>query len=382
MRIKQLELIESGQVLGVVWGGGRSARYHAIWLRDNALDADSLDPGNGQRLISILDLPVEVVIESATVNQRSDLELLMMPEGKHLTFTGSWLWQHRYDVQRQLQAGWVDPRIRLWEGELPPDVPTADFIDISNSRFELGKWLANVRDFGFARLRNIPHAAGAVCDVAELFGFVRETNYGRYFEVRSEVDPVNLAYTGLGLQAHTDNPYRDPVPTLQLLACLENSAQGGDSILVDGFNAVRRLKEQSTRDFELLSRYCARFTFAGADDVSLHATRPMIELGVDGRLQSIRFNNRSVAPITDVPFEQLGGYYRAYRHFAEIITDPSMEVTFKLQAGELFIVDNQRVLHSRKSFSSAGNRLLQGCYADIDGLYSTLRVIEGERSTQ
>ena len=57
-------------------------------------------------------------------------------------------------------------------------------------------------------------------DVASLFGFVRETNYGKWFEVRTEVNPVNLAYTGLGLQAHTDNPYRDPVPSMQILYCL------------------------------------------------------------------------------------------------------------------------------------------------------------------
>ena len=37
--------------------------------------------------------------------------------------------------------------------------------------------------------------------VAALFGFVRETNYGKWFEVRTEVNPANLAYTGLGLQA-------------------------------------------------------------------------------------------------------------------------------------------------------------------------------------
>ena len=37
--------------------------------------------------------------------------------------------------------------------------------------------------------------------------------------------------------------------------------------------------------------------------------------------------------------------------------------------------DNQRVLHARKGF--AGNkRHLQGCYADKDGLYSALRILE------
>ena len=82
-------------------------------------------------------------------------------------------------------------------------------------------------------------------EVAELFGYVRETNYGRWFEVSAEVNPSNLAYTNLGLQAHTDNPYRDPVPTLQFLACLENTVEGGDSIVVDGFASQRGCRRRA-----------------------------------------------------------------------------------------------------------------------------------------
>jgi gamma-butyrobetaine dioxygenase len=104
----------------------------------------------------------------------------------------------------------------------------------------------------------------------------------------------------------------------------------------------------------------------------------MIELGPDGELIAIRFNNRSAAAFTDVPYDDMEGYYEAYRRFAEIIEDPAMEVTFKLQPGELFIVDNMRVLHARKDFSSSGTRWLQGCYADKDGLLSTLAAIEHE----
>ena len=59
-----------------------------------------------------------------------------------------------------------------------------------------------------------------VAAVAETFGYVRETNYGRVFDVRVEAAPANLASTGLALRPHTDNPYRDPVPTVQLLHCL------------------------------------------------------------------------------------------------------------------------------------------------------------------
>jgi alpha-ketoglutarate-dependent taurine dioxygenase len=95
-------------------------------------------------------------------------------------------------------------------------------------------------------------------------------------------------------------------------------------------------------------------------------------------LIAIRFNNRSAAPIVDVPYDAMEAFYAAYRRFAAILEDPSMEVTFKLQPGEAFIVDNMRVLHARKAFSGSGKRWLQGCYADKDGLLSTLAAIEAE----
>ena len=84
----------------------------------------------------------------------------------------------------------------------------------------------------------------------------------------------------------------------------------------------------------------------------------------------------SAAAITDVPFDKMAAYYEAYRHFGNIIDDPEMEVTFRLDPGQCFLVDNTRVLHARKGYSGAGTRWLQGCYADKDGLYSELAVLQ------
>ena len=63
----------------------------------------------------------------------------------------------------------------------------------------------------------------------------------------------------------------------------------------------------------------------------------------------------------------------------EVVDDPAMQVTFKLAPGEAFIVDNTRVLHARKGYSGEGHRWLQGCYADKDGLLSTLAALESAR---
>jgi alpha-ketoglutarate-dependent taurine dioxygenase len=212
--------------------------------------------------------------------------------------------------------------------------------------------------------------------VAELFGYVRETNYGKWFEVRSEVNPSNLAFTSLGLQAHTDNPYRDPVPTMQILYCLENTAEGGESKVVDGFAVLKRLQAENPESFSYLKNYNMCFEYNGEQGQVLKTRKPMIEISTEGELTGIRFNNRAAAPISQVPFEKMSAFYQAYRHLDAIIDDPTMHVTFKLNAGECFIVDNTRVLHSRTAFSGEGKRWLQGCYPDKDALLAKLDYLD------
>jgi gamma-butyrobetaine dioxygenase len=370
------KLIDGGRAIELAIGG-QPHRFHALWLRDNARDAATRSPGNGQRLITILDIPADTRISEAKASNGA-VSLRFEPEDKVMEYDAEWLARHAYDSQKPREPGWTGPEIARWDGRLCNQVPSESWADVTRDRKALGLWLAAVRRYGFAVMTGTPAAPGTLCKVAELFGYVRETNYGRWFEVRSEVNPTNLAYTNLGLQAHTDNPYRDPAPTLQILACLENSVDGGDSIVVDGFKVTERLRAESPRGFELLTKHCARFAYEGSQGVKLRAKRPIIELGADGELIAIRFNNRSAAAFTDIPFDEMTDYYAAYRRFAELIEDPAMAVSFKLRPGELFIVDNTRVLHARKAFSGSGKRWLQGCYADKDGLLSTLAAIEEE----
>jgi len=363
------DIIEDGAALRLATEG-EALRFHAIWLRDNAWDEATRAPGNGQRLIALRDIPADTRIVAAEVAGET-LTLGFAPENRTIAYDIAWLRAHAYDRAQTRTPGWTGAGIEPWTATLSDSIPLADFSAVNADRATLAEWLGGVARFGFGKLTGGPVTPGALFDVAALFGFVRETNYGRLFEVRTEVNPTNLAFTGLGLQAHTDNPYRDPVPTVQILYCLENSAEGGENMVVDGFACALRLREENPRGFDLLSRYCARFEYAGEDGVCLRSRRPMVELAPDGELIAVRFNNRSAAAITDVPYEDMAEYYAAYRRLGEIIDDPAMEVTFKLSPGECFIVNNTRVLHARKGYSGEGSRWLQGCYADMDGLRST-----------
>jgi gamma-butyrobetaine dioxygenase len=146
--------------------------------------------------------------------------------------------------------------------------------------------------------------------------------------------------------------------------------------VVDGFKLAERLRAEDPEGFALLAGRPARFAYAGTPGVRLAAKRPILELGADGELIAVSFNNRSAAPFTDIPYAEMAGYYAAYRRLAELVEAPELSVRFRLEPGDLFIVDNLRVLHARTAFTGQGGRWLQGCYADRDGLLSTLAVLE------
>jgi len=370
---KSIKVIDSGKSIILQRNNDTSVRYHSTWLRDNALDPKTRDVNSGQRLITLSDIPINTSIKSAALDKTgTKIFLTFLPEKKDISFSANWLEVHAYDTKKHNEKGWIDSDLKTWGKDMSKHIPEVDYKSAKSDKTLLLQWLKSLYRYGFAKMTGGKIESGAVIQIADLFGYVRETNYGKWFEVRSEINAINLAYTNLGLQAHTDNPYRDPVPTIQILYCLENSASGGDSTVVDGFNAAIRLKDENPDYFNLLSKYCARFEYNGDKGTHLQSRRPIIELSPDGKLIAIRFNNRSAAPITDVPYDDMANYYKAYRTFSDIINDPQLTVNFKLNSGECFIVDNTRVLHARTAYSGAGTRWLQGCYVDKDGLLSTI----------
>ena len=58
-----------------------------------------------------------------------------------------------------------------------------------------------------------------------------------------------------------------------------------------------------------------------------------------------------------------------------MLFDPARQLNVRLGPGDCLIFDNTRVLHVRTAFARGGARHLQGCYADLDGLLSTLAVL-------
>jgi gamma-butyrobetaine dioxygenase len=347
--------------------------FPAVWLRHNCPCPDCRDPVTGQRLVEITTIP-NGLVASVVAETPDAVEVTFAPGGHRSVFSQAWLMAHEQEED-------PDPRSedakQLWQPADLTELPSANWADYLADDAVRARCLDAVVRHGFAVLRGVPATSGMVLAVAETFGYVRETNYGRLFDVRVEPSPSNLAFTSREIAPHTDNPYRDPVPTIQLLHCLRNAAAGGDTGLVDGFAAAATLRLTDRKSFDVLSATPWPFRYSDSE-TELQASQPLIGLSPRGRIREVRFNNRSMLP-PRLPAAEADAAYAAYRVWAALLGQPELLLSLRLEPGDCLIVDNTRVLHARTAFSaessSTGERHLQGCYADLDGLLSTLAVL-------
>ncbi len=364
--------IEPGKdALAVTWQKGSTSRFPFIWLRDNCRCARCRDPRNGQRLFDTLDLPADPQPAVAKVDGDA-VSIRWAGEDHDSRYVSAWLAAHDLSPRARAERR---SKHRFWGAEIANDLPQADWPAVLADPAEELRLLTGLSDYGFALLHKVPTEPGQVAAVGDRLGHVRVTNYGRLFDVVSLPNPNNLAFTAVGLGVHTDNPYRDPTPGLQLLHCLEAGAPGGDTLLVDGFRAAAELRRRHPEEFEILTRLPLPFHFADAK-ADLRASTPMISTDFEGNVTAVHFNNRSMSTL-DLPEEEIGPWYRAYRRFAAIMREAEGELRIRLSPGDLIIMENNRALHGRTSFDpNLGKRHLQGCYVDKDGVESRRRVLE------
>ncbi len=226
--------------------------------------------------------------------------------------------------------------------------------------------------YGFVIFENVPTQDNFIVNFANSIGSIRRTNFGEFFNVKSKPNPNDLAYTSLPLAPHTDNPYRKPVPCIQLLHCIENEVDGGLSTLVDGLAVTEELKKKHPSFFQVLTEIKVRFQFID-DNVVLEDWAEMIQLDENKRLKQVRFSPRlDFVPLMDK--EKLELYYAARNKISEMYNSEKFRIEFKLKAGDLLMMDNYRLLHGRTEYNAnEGNRFLQGCYIDYDSTEGKLK---------
>jgi alpha-ketoglutarate-dependent taurine dioxygenase len=358
--IAQAELTEGGRRVRVTWPDGKSRELAARWLFDHADDARHAV--SGQRGQGALALEGGCRVEAARIDG-DELSARFSPSGLERRIRLGRLRDADASAGSAVSP-WLTP------GPIAATTPVP-FDDYLRSDRALREVLSRVARFGLAVLAGAGRDPDVVERTVERFGFVRETNYGRTFDVRIEPQPGNLAYTDRALDLHTDNPYRDPVPTLQLLHAITMDGAGGETRFVDGFAHAEALRREEPEAFEILARTPVGFAFAEDSGARWSFTAPVLSLDARGDLQTVRMNHRSL-DLAHQDCAEIETWYEAYLAFYRRVHAPEAAFGRRLEPGEVVIFDNRRILHGRGALTGDSPRWLRGCYADADGLMATL----------
>ncbi len=351
--------VEGGGRLQVTIGSN-TATLHPVWLRERSTEEGALDPTNLQRLYDNNDL--DLALEVVNCITDADVVRIEFSDGYQMSISAQRL---------MLELGWVPdlealPDRVAWTSSLDP-FPYVEWPRLAADDTEgIADALQKFWSLGFFVLRNVPTELDTIRKVATRLGNLIPTNFGEVFNVVSEADPTDLAYTPIHLNAHSDGPYRKPVPSIQMLHCLQNDTSGGESTLVDGFGASQELKAVDSEAYRALTETAVEFRYDMLSDVVINRTR-ILELDHVGRFRQIRFSHR-LDYVDAVDPDQLDTFYRGRKWLRDRMNNPANQVQFRLAAGDLMLMDNHRLLHGRTSFDPReGRRHLQGCYIDHDG---------------
>eukprot|EP00940_MAST-03C_sp_MAST-3C-sp2_P003203 g3203.t1 len=237
------------------------------------------------------------------------------------------------------------------------------------SRKTIGHICERLLTHGAAIVCNVPRNEGEIVQfLSKHIGPVRVTDWGQHFDVRTKQNKISntliedVAYSNEGIDLHHDNPYRSPVPGYWCLHCLEEGSGGGGlSLISDGLHVALSLKREEPELFDVLTKMNVNFRYYG-QGATHEYVRPHIQLrrpnqyewADDFNIESIAYSGRLDAMSHEGrTFEDMDLFYKAKRAFLRIARESA--VTFKLQQGDLVILDNTRVMHGRTKIIPSKN---------------------------
>ena len=343
---------------------GVKKEIHPFWLRERVNGDKFVDIKTKQRLFDPTQIQENIKIND--INLSNDFLEVTFNDG---AFT-------KLSIQELIKEFSNNNFIKLikkveWDSSLN-DFNIFEFKENLSEKEEMYNALISFYKYGFVIFKNVPTKDNFLINFANSIGSVRRTNFGEFFNVKSKPNPNDLAYTSLPLSPHTDNPYRNPVPCIQILHCIENNVQGGLSTLVDGFTVTEKLKKDFPKYYKILSEVKVRFQFVD-QSVVLEDWAEMIRVDENGEFKQVRFSPRlDFVPLLDL--DKLELYYNARKKISELYNSDKYRIQFKLSPGDLLMMDNYRLLHGRTAYdSNEGDRFLQGCYIDYDSTDGKLK---------
>ncbi|GIJ89160.1 hypothetical protein Asppvi_008090 [Aspergillus pseudoviridinutans] len=267
----------------------------------------------------------------------------------------------------------------FWDKKMMEDIQHwVSYEDYMNDEKAFMKAMRLLSLTGIIFVKDIPDSREMVEKIATRMGPLRNTFYGPTWDVRSVPQAKNVAYTNVSLGFHMDLMYMNEPPGFQLLHCLENSCDGGESLFVDSFRAVDLVRYRSPEAFEALSKLHLNYEYNHKEHV-YNNSWPVLETeSVDSKKRIVRVNYSPPFQAPMVLDDDIHAHWTEYRRalamFASIIERDNLVFQLKLNPGECVIFENRRVLHARNKFNTEqGKRWLAGAYVDEDAVLSTFR---------
>lgn len=239
-------------------GGETTAAFPAVALRDNCPCPTCKHPTTLQRTVDSLELDVErcMAPESATVEDSGDLRVVWL-DGHASTFSAAWLQEHAKATvpNTTTPRGW-NP---AWMAAQLEAHCTFAFEDVLARGGITGDWVQALQRYGLTKLTGAPQQSGQLSRLSRVLALpLRRTVYDEggkeTFQVQVKPGANNQAYTASALPLHSDLPFYEHPPAVQMLHCIQQDAgAGGASLFADGLAAVEQYRVSSPEGFRLLS---------------------------------------------------------------------------------------------------------------------------------
>lgn len=168
--------------------------------------------------------------------------------------------------------------ISLWDKKEISDSAYArvPFTSLADTRLQKNI-LQSLVKYGVAFIDEVPaNIESTQVAIRKLFA-VHKTFFGEMWSFSDKPQFSDSAYTNEQLNAHTDNTYFNDASGLQILHCVGHKGTGGKSLLVDGFNVLKKLKAHKPDVYERLCKINVTAEYIGDKQHHVHCA-PMIRL--------------------------------------------------------------------------------------------------------
>ena len=322
------------------------------------------DKRSNQRKTFTASLDDNLFIKKVTILENGkSVDILWSDLKKSIKYSSDFL------LKNSLNKKTENNNLKLWKKN---DINRQIFSDYKNIHSKEGFkfFLQNLYEYGFSVLTNCETNKKTVETIAKKIGYVRQSIFGGLWSFKSDKDMADSAYTQEELRPHTDATYSNDAPGLQLLLCCDYNAEGGNSIMVDGFKIADFIKKDNKEIFDILSSVEVPGNYIG-DGVFLESKRPIFRLNSNKEIIQVSFNNYDRATFR-LENDLMIKFYEAIKKFDNLANSKDFQWRHTLKTGELLIFNNWRILHGRAAFK--GTRKISGCYINKEDFDSICKV--------